>query len=571
MAKDLRTPLQKVTEEMTQLIDTVYEYSVKPNRALTELVNMGHFNWGMLYQGIPAKYRYLQGQREIGTVDFKKKLIERVEIMPCLFHAYIYRKFHDSGVKGQVYKFIFENASRISDCRERYLWWKMNGRVDYEIVRELYKRKIIGDGTLNDIWNTIKYDGCTITEDQIKEITREELLSIAQTKRKKALEMSEFINEVSLKLIKFPLVMTWDEMYEYYLRNTNNSQTDLDDARYYLDNGRDDKYAFDLDTMRSDYAAKTPWKSITKIKPKDGTKRLTIEERQAFIAKKRPETDSFNMKEQRRLMKHYVAPRFTFVIDYFFAGKYRYLLAINVNTRKAFFAIPDEIRKLGHNWNIIGKKGEWNVSSRSAIHSLNHIMEETEIRALIMDNESAFNSDAFRQFLERNDIKYSYVVKYNVGKVIETQNASRSTHTTSIIDRLCRTLRQMNNNLGNPNEINPPMMNYLIDEYNNAVHTTLSQVLKRKVTPNDVDEDINLENELVKRIRIKNFFVEESDAYQLKEGSKVRVYNDANFMDKVKPKLLPGTWEFVARNDGLYTVKNGKNIIKVPRWFIKDA
>ena len=270
-------------------------------------------------------------------------------------------------------------------------------------------------------------------------------------------------------------------------------------------------------------------------------------------------------------MKHYVAPRFTFVIDYFFAGKYRYLLAINVNTRKAFFAIPDEIRKLGRkNWNIIGKKGEWNVSSRSAIHSLNHIMEDTQIRALIMDNEGAFTSDAFKQFLERNDIKYSYVVKYNVGKVIETQNASRSTHTTSLIDRLCGTLRQMNNNLGNHNEINPPMMNYLIDEYNNAVHTTLSKILRRKVTPNDVDGDVNLENELVKRIRVKNFFVESSDDYAIEDDAKVRVYNDAHFMDKVKPKLLPGTWEFVERDGGLYKVKQGKNIIRVPRWYLKS-
>ncbi len=570
MTSDLRTPLQKVTEEALKLINIVYKYADSPNDMINSGEDPGYFGWEMLIRGVPDKYRYKTGQREIGTKEFKEKLIKRVEIMPCLFHAHIYRMFHDYGVPGQVYKFIFENASCISDCRERYLWWRMNGHVSHDFIYSLLEKKIIGKGMYDDIRDTLTYDGCIVTEAQIREITRDQLLDIAHTKRNKALEMWQFINEVSLKLINFPLVMTWDDMYEYYLRNTQNSQTDLDDASYYLNNGRGDKYAFNIDAMRGKYVEKTPWKSIVKVKPKkEGAKRLSMQERKEFMAKRRPETDSFNMKQQRQLMKHYVAPRFTFVIDYFFAGRYRYLLAINVNTRKAFFAIPDEIRKLGHNWSIAGKRGEWNVSSRSAINSLNHIMQDTDINALIMDNESAFNSDAFKQFLERNDIKYSYVVKYNVGKVIETQNASRSTHTTSLIDRLCRTLRQMNNNLGNHNEINPPMMNYLIDEYNNAVHTTLSQILKRKVTPNDVDGDVNLENELVKRIRVKNFFVEESAEYQLKDGAKVRVYNDCDFMDKVKPKLLPGTWEFVERDGGLYKVKQGKNTIKVPRWYLR--
>ena len=572
MTSDLRTPLQKVTEEALKLINIVYEYAVSPKDMINSgEEDSGYFGWEMLIRGVPDKYRYKTGQREIGTKEFKEKLIKRVEIMPCLFHAHIYRMFHDYGVPGQVYKFIFENASCISDCRERYLWWRMNGHVSHDFIYSLLEKKIIGKGMYDDIRDTFTYDGCIVTEAQIREITETQLLAIAHTKRNKALEMWQFINEVSLKLINFPLVMTWDDMYEYYLRNTQNSQTDLDDASYYLNNGRGDKYAFNIDAMRGKYVEKTPWKSIVKVKPKkEGAKRLSMQERKEFMAKQRPETDSFNMKQQRQLMKHYVAPRFTFVIDYFFAGRYRYLLAINVNTRKAFFAIPDEIRILGHNWSIAGKRGEWNVSSRSAINSLNHIMQDTEIRALIMDNESAFNSDAFRQFLERNDIKYSYVVKYNVGKVIETQNASRSTHTTSLIDRLCRTLRQMNNNLGNRNEINPPMMNFLIDEYNNAVHTTLSKILRRKVTPNDVDGDIRLENELVKRIRIKNFIKENDKGYTIEEGAKVRVYNDADKMDKVKPKLLPGAWEFVERDNGLYTVKQGKNTIKVPRWMLRS-
>ena len=126
----------------------------------------------------------------------------------------------------------------------------------------------------------------------------------------------------------------------------------------------------------------------------------------------------------------------------------------------------------------------------------------------------------------------------------------------------------MNHNLGNRNEINPPTMNYLIDEYNNSVHTTLSKILERDVTPNEVDNDVALETELVKRIRVQNFAIENSDEYRVKDT--VRVYNDANHMDKVKPKLLPGEWKFVGRENGLYKLRQNNNEIKVPRWMIKN-
>lgn len=187
----------------------------------------------------------------------------------------------------------------------------------------------------------------------------------------------------------------------------------------------------------------------------------------------------------------------------------------------------------------------------------------------MMDEEGAFKGNIFKRFLRRNGIELKYEDKYDVDDIIETQETRRKTHnTTVLVDRLIRTLRQMNYNLGLPQQIEPQTLYYLIYEYNNSIHTTLSKILKRKVTPNDVDNDVNLENELVKRIRVMNFFVENSDDYAIKDNAKVRVYNDADFMDKVKPKLLPGTWEFVERDGGLYSVRRGENTIKVPRWML---
>ena len=129
----------------------------------------------------------------------------------------------------------------------------------------------------------------------------------------------------------------------------------------------------------------------------------------------------------------------------------------------------------------------------------------------------------------------------------------------------------MNYNLGNIKEIDPPMLNYLIDEYNNSVHSTLSKIIGRDVTPNMVDANVMLETAIAKRLRQQNFLMENNVDYAVSKT--VRVYNDIpkRDMEKVKPKLLPGKWEYVGREYGLFKLRqNGTNIM-VPRWMIKNV
>ena len=87
----------------------------------------------------------------------------------------------------------------------------------------------------------------------------------------------------------------------------------------------------------------SPWKTPSKVRDfvnRTNVDPITIEDQSWNIG-----TNSFNLKSQKRFMRHMYGPRHTFVIDYFFPGKFMYLLAINVNTRKAFFCIPKEVRK----------------------------------------------------------------------------------------------------------------------------------------------------------------------------------------------------------------------------------
>ena len=509
------------------------------------------------YNGFAKKlqdsYRDMYGSLACKT--FRNKLVN-IDIMPNDFLKGIYAQFHARDNKDQyVYDFIEQNAEKLNECRDLYM--------------KMY---------------TIKKN---IPNEAVLETTTRLLEAIAESD--KSLRLQGFKKEASnrrlpnpvivgrLTLQRFtdiPQIWTWEQMYNYYKHEIKDAYSKPSKAEFFTDYGEEpdktainDKYGFKLEGIKNVFVDKSPWRTPGKVSHYAARNKLPKD----FANLREIANDSFNPKQQRKVMKHYCAGRYTFQIDHMETGDFRYLIAINVNTRKAFFAIPDGIRRKGQQWYPPGKLKEWNIDGRSAVNELKHIMEQTPINAIMADEESAFTSHEFQKFLKHNDIEYKYVQHYNVGDVIHTQEPSRSAHnTTALVDRLMGTLRKMNYNLGGSHEILPETLYYLINEYNNSIHTTLSQILHRKVTPNDVDGDVNLENELVKRIRIKNFFVEESAEYQLKEGAKVRVYNNAHNMDKVKPKLLPGTWEFVERDNGLYTVKNGKNIIRVPRWFIKQ-
>lgn len=537
-----RTPLEEAIHDSTVYLNKAYAYLTE--KAAVKLDKYYDLKYTHLGERIPDSISNYD-RPPIRLVKFRNNVIKRIEIMPTNFLTTFYTNFRQAGFdysKPEVYNFIRDNAVRISNCRELYMRMLMVNRKK--------------------------------SDEEVLEITRQNLLDIAHVDRTKVLEKSKFRHEVSQKLIEYPQVMTWAEMYEFYLRNRKLSKADLDAAENDNDYtepetnqlGLDNKYNFNIATTRMKYIESSPWKSTRKVTNYVERNRLPSTRIDDF--RESAPKDSFNWKQQRKIMKHYVAPRYSFMIDHLFAGTYRYLLAININTRKAFFAIPDRIFKYDNKYSRPPDPKSWNIEPPSAIHEMEHILSLTPVKYIHMDKEGAFKSDEFRAFLKSQGIEYSYVHKYNVGNVIETNPPSRSTHTTSIIDRLCRTIRQMNHNLGNGKEIKPPTMNYLIDEYNNSVHTTLSKILERDVTPNEVDSNVALETELVKLIRIQNFAIENSNEYRVNDT--VRVYNDSNHMDKVKPKLLPGKWNLVGRKNGLYKLRQNDTEIMVPRWMIKN-
>ena len=546
----MQSPLQRAINDATRTIDNMYRYLSKKSAEPRD------------YYALEIETRGESFARTIPFVEGNKTYVRKIcgigTIMPSAFLLSVITDFrtHYQDKKPEMYRFIAEQAQRINECRALYM-----------------KMYVIDNH---------------ITPEQIRTRTNDAIIDIADQYKEPRLTPSDFVMIVSKKLIRLPQIMSFSDMYDLYLEKSGHRTVKLDIAENFLDytepesaahplgraaetnaHRKNDRHALDIRYYQQKYANVSPWKTASKIADYAHKNRWSGERLSRAIENKA--ADSFDMKKQRKLMKHYVSGRYGFVFDYMLSGVYRYLLAININTRKAFFAIPKEIVCMGHNWSC-RKKGEWMPTGESAIDSVKHLLDLTPIKSVIMDNESAFIDANFQRFLTDSGIRYHYVRKYNVDGVMDMlpDNKSRSTHSTSLIDRLIRTLRLMNYNLGNPKEISPPMLNYLIDEYNNSVHSTLSKIIGRDVTPNMVDANVMLETAIVKHLRQQNFLMENNPAYAVSKT--VRVYNDIpkRDMEKVKPKLLPGKWEYVGREYGLFKLQQNGNVIMVPRWMIKN-
>ena len=432
-------------------------------------------------------------------------------------------------------------------------------------------------------------------EDSVKELTRKELLNYTPDTMKKPKTKIELIKALLPFFMKYPKLFTWDELYQIHYnsfqkqhlkpsipkpniehrnveqtQDNQNEKTKLSFSIPYKDYRTKSDEAYVENEFKKAETIKAygcPWKSKSKIETYanryDWTYNDTINE----LTKH--EKDTFDMKKQRKLMKHFYAPRFSFIIDHMQAGDFVYLLAININTRKLYYALPSKIQKRGNYYYIA--EHAMNETGRGAVESMKKIMNDCgKIKYIISDDARCFLSNEFQYFLKSNDIKYQNYIINRLDYNIAANSQSRPVHSyTSLIDRVMRTIRLMAYTMERTIEIEPNLMEYLVNEYNNSPHSTLSKYLKKPTSPNDVDKDVRLEEKLIKCIMNENLKVELNPEYKIEKYVKIR--NEASVNDKVKPKLLPGVWEVVGKDNGLLIVKNGNTTLKVNRWQVKNA
>ena len=271
-----------------------------------------------------------------------------------------------------------------------------------------------------------------------------------------------------------------------------------------------------------------------------------------------------------------------FIGDIFFnKSKFACLLLININTRKAYaYALnnvevyevnPDskgsQIKPLSQT-NDYGSQEytiTYSTTNKKTTNNLINVFKQFlndidhKITSLRFDNESAVKSKQFQTMLRNNKIKFVPVVE--------------GSHTSlSLIDRLCRTIRDISYNMGikilTQNDINK-----VLNVYNNMYHSSLSKILGKKITPNEVNEHPELEQQIInycidynKQLKVLHPEIE------LEIGQICKVYQPFDKFKKRRRLLKKDYYKIVNKTGNIYTVQNTRNNkkIDVPRYFIYD-
>ena len=114
-------------------------------------------------------------------------------------------------------------------------------------------------------------------------------------------------------------------------------------------------------------------------------------------------------------------------------------------------------------------------------------------------------------------------------------------------------------------------MREIVSQYNNAPHKGLSKWCGFDVTPNDVQNDSELEQYIVRQISKENHKIMNSFGYEIPIDTTVNVLNPTDKMLKRRVPNQPSEFKIIGKRGSLFVVQDihNKNKIQyVPRWMI---
>ena len=278
--------------------------------------------------------------------------------------------------------------------------------------------------------------------------------------------------------------------------------------------------------------------------------------------------NNFNIKQNQKKfsLKTYSNIFHSFIGDIFFeSNKAAFLLLININTRKAYayqlgkIDCKDEIdlvngvEKIVYQYAIGGKK-----TTTELIKAFNKHLLNEKINILKFDGESAIKSLEFQQFLKDHNIKFIKTIP--------------NSHTSlSIIDRLCRTIREIAFNLRCEPILTQNQMNTILNYYNNMRHEGLTKILRKKVCPNDLSNNPDLEKQYVIECEKYNLAIMNQKDFELNNGDEVKIVNVGGKLNKKRSILSKDHYKVVGYNGNIVKLKNMKNgnIEYRPRFYIQ--
>ena len=262
--------------------------------------------------------------------------------------------------------------------------------------------------------------------------------------------------------------------------------------------------------------------------------------------------NSFPIRKNKKFMLNRVGKLNEYMEDIMYDGKYAYLVLININTR--YLCV--EPLNMKHGDNYLKNKTKSTKAYLTAIREINKRLNKIisnkksystrKIKYLFGDGESSFNSKEAWKYYD------SYKIKFNpVSRINDENGKSYPIHTgLSIVDRVIRTIRDMAHNL-NIKLINPVDMEYIVDYYNKSSHKTLSKFANFPVSPEMVQNDIELEKYIIFNMVKDNYNKINNNDYKLNEGQIITVYNPKNnTRDKKRNITKPDKYVFIGQNGG---------------------
>jgi hypothetical protein len=166
--------------------------------------------------------------------------------------------------------------------------------------------------------------------------------------------------------------------------------------------------------------------------------------------------------------------------------------------------------------------------------------------------------------IEFNDVRRSKPVEYPTFMTYQNKkfNKTEPSHTSlSIIDRIILTIRNIAFNM-KIGTITPKIMDRIINIYINAPHDTLSEVMGFELTPKMVENDIDLQEEIIRRFSAQNSEIKAKIGFVLPVGRRVVVFNRGTAMSKRRSDKKPQIYT-VSNFNGIYYELVGENGTKI--------
>ena len=195
---------------------------------------------------------------------------------------------------------------------------------------------------------------------------------------------------------------------------------------------------------------------------------------------------------------------------------------------------------------------------------------KTPVNILRFDGERAIGSEDFKKYLKKNKINFIPV--------------KTEAHTSlSLIDRLCRTIRDIAFNLNYDGIYNQNQMDKVLNYYNQSRHETLTKTLfnaypelsfqYKFISPWIMEHNpFDLETKFVKECIKYNFVILSNPDYNLNNNNEIKIYNDNSKLQKRRTKLSKDNYKVVKNICNIYELENERTKQRIfkPRYQIKQ-